>query len=65
MRNEYYIILIFVFYAYICQRANTVMLDNTVCKFHYRRDFMISAIRCGEKNYIYISIGIDFRLNEL
>ncbi len=28
---------------------------NTVCKFHYRRDLMISAIRCG-KQYTYILV---------
>ncbi len=27
--------------------------NNTVCKFHYRRHLMISAIRCGE-NFTYI-----------
>ncbi len=37
---------------------------NTVCKFHYRRDLMISATRCEEKIYKYIGIGIGYRPNE-
>ncbi len=35
------------------------MNNITVCKSHYRRDLMISAIRCGGKNYIYILISIS------
>ncbi len=39
--------------------------DNTVCKFHYREDLMMSAIRCGEK-YTHVSVtSIDYWLNEL
>ncbi len=34
------------------------MHDNTACKFHYRRDLMISAIRCGEKINISVSDSI-------
>ncbi len=30
------------------------MHNNTVWNFHYRGDLTISAIRCGEKIYIYI-----------
>ncbi len=29
------------------------MHNNTVCKFHYRRDLMISVIRCGGRMYTY------------
>ncbi len=41
-------ILSFVFYAF-----------NTVCKFHHRKDLMISAVRCGEKNiHLWVSVSI-------
>ncbi len=39
--------------------------NNSVCKFHNRRDLMISAIRCGGKKPIYIGIGMDYQPNEL
>ncbi len=34
------------------------MHKNIVCKFHYRGDLMISAIRCEEK-YTYISVSVS------
>ncbi len=39
--------------------------NNAVCKFHCRRDLVISAFRCGGKIYINISMGISYWLNEL
>ncbi len=36
-------------------QRNKNMHNNTECKFHYRRDLMISAIMCGGKKYTYIS----------
>ncbi len=64
-RNEYYIMLSFVFCACICKHGRG-MHNNTVCKFNYRRHLMISAIRCGGKKkiYIYMGIGMDFQPNE-
>ncbi len=35
-------------------KHNKSIHNNTVCKFHCRRDLMIAAIRCREKIYIYI-----------
>ncbi len=34
------------------------MHNDTTCKLHYRRDLMISAIRCGEI-YVYISVSVS------
>ncbi len=63
-RKEYYTILSSVFYSCMCQRAKS-MQNNTVCKFNYRKDLIISASRCGAKTYIYIGTGIVYQPNDL
>ncbi len=44
-------------YLPACQHSKSTH-NNAVCKFHYGRDVMICANRCGEK-YTYISVSVS------